>query len=328
MNRACGAFKSLATASVIICLSSVASGGGAVRAKPFVKWAGGKGQLLEQLDALLPNDFGQRKDIVYVEPFVGGAAMLFHVLAKYPNIKKAVINDSNEELIATYKTIKSKPDELIERLLRLQDEFYNCETEEARQDMYLRLRDKYNACKGNSLDISALFIFLNKTCFNGLYRVNSKGEFNVPFGKAKKPTICDSDNIRALHNALQDVTILNGDFEEVLKSVKGRAFFYFDPPYRPLTQSSAFTAYSKGGFDDDQQRRLAQFCRKLDLAGHQWLLSNSDPHNTAPDDNFFEELYQGFEIKRVTASRAINSKGDGRGKITELAIRNYKENAE
>ena len=296
-----------------------------MRARPFVKWAGGKGQLLEQLDALLPNDFALKEDIVYVEPFVGGGAMLFHVLAKYPNIKRAVVNDANFELIATYNAIKTNPEELIRRLSKLQEEFGKCATSELRQDMYLKLRDKFNARKCDELEISSLFIFLNKTCFNGLYRVNSKGEFNVPFGKAKNPTICDADNIRALNKVLQKVTILNGDFEGVMKSVKGKAFFYFDPPYRPLTQSAAFTAYAKGGFNDDEQRRLAQFCRKLDRAGHQWMLSNSDPHNVDPDDDFFEELYQGFDIRRVVASRAINSKGDGRGKIAELAIRNYGE---
>ena len=324
MNSGFQTFRRLAITFVLIGLSTVAHGGAAMRARPFVKWAGGKGQLLEQLDALLPNDFAQREGLVYVEPFVGGAAMLFHVLAKYPNIKRAVINDANSELVATYKTIKTKPEELIGRLSKLQEEFGKCATDELRQDMYLKLRDKFNSRRSDELEMSSLFIFLNKTCFNGLYRVNSKGGFNVPFGKAKNPTICDADNIRALNKVLQKVTILNGDFEDVMKSVKGKAFFYFDPPYRPLTQSAAFTAYAKGGFNDDEQRRLAQFCRKLDRAGHQWMLSNSDPHNVDPDDDFFEELYQGFDIKRVVAARAINSKGDGRGKIAELAIRNYR----
>lgn len=296
-----------------------------MRAKPFVKWAGGKGQLLEQLDALLPKDFARLDGVVYVEPFVGGAAMLLHVLSKYPNIKQAVINDTNAELIAVYRAIKERPEELIACLSVLQEEFRALKTDEERQDMYLKLRDRFNSHKGDALEMSSLFVFLNKTCFNGLYRVNSKGKFNVPFGKAKNPPICDADNIRALNKVLQKVTILNGDYVNVLNSVKGAAFFYFDPPYRPLTQSSAFTAYAKGGFDDDEQRRLAQFCRKLDMAGHRWLLSNSDPHNANPVDNFFEELYMGYDIRRVTASRAINSKGDGRGKITELAIRNYKE---
>ena len=323
MNNVFRTIGRFGIASVLIGLSLIAHGGETVRARPFVKWAGGKGQLLMQLDALLPSDLAQRENFVYVEPFVGGAAMLLHVLAKYPNLRRAVINDANTELIATYETIKGKPEELIERLAKLQEEYLKCETEAARQSLYLELREKFNSRNGGKLEISALFIFLNKTCFNGLYRVNSKGEFNVPFGKAKNPPICDAANIRALSKALQKVTILKGDFEDVMKFVKDKAFFYFDPPYRPLTQSAAFTAYAKGGFDDAEQRRLAQFCRKLDRAGHQWLLSNSDPHNVNPDDDFFEELYQGFAIKRVAASRAINSKGAGRGKIMELAIRNY-----
>ena len=294
-----------------------------MRAKPFVKWAGGKGQLLEQLDALLPDDFAQREGLVYAEPFVGGGAMLFHVFAKYPNINRAVINDANSELITTYKMIKARPQELIERLFKLQREFLECGTERTRQELYFKLRNKFNSRKCDDLATSSLFIFLNKTCFNGLYRVNSRGEFNVPFGKAMNPHVCDADNICALSKVLRKVTILNGDFTDVMKSVKGKAFFYFDPPYRPLTQSAAFTAYAKGGFNDDGQRRLAHFCRKLDGAGHQWLLSNSDPHNVNLDDDFFEELYQGFDINRVTAYRAINAKGDGRGKIVELAIRNY-----
>ncbi|MCR5751462.1 MAG: DNA adenine methylase [Kiritimatiellae bacterium] len=323
MNNVFRTIGRFAIALVLIGLSLIAQGGETVRARPFVKWAGGKGQLLRQLDALLPSDFAHRENIVYVEPFVGGAAMLLHVLSKYPNISQAIINDANFELIATYETIKDRPEELIERLRKLQDDYLKCETEAARQRMYLKSRAEFNMRTGDELEMSALFIFLNKTCFNGLYRVNSKGEFNVPFGKAKNPPICDAANIRALSRALQKVTILKGDFADVLGSVKGKAFFYFDPPYRPLTQSAAFTAYAKGGFGDDEQRRLAQFCRKLDRAGHQWLLSNSDPHNVNPDDDFFEELYQGFVIKRVTASRAINAKGDGRGKIKELAIRNY-----
>jgi len=323
MNIGFRALVRLAVVFVLMGLLSVAHGGANMRAKPFVKWAGGKGQLLEQLDALLPQDFARRDNLVYVEPFVGGAAMLFHVLSKYPNIRRAVINDANSELVATYKTIKARPEQLIGRLSRLQEEFGRCATEELRQDMYLKMRDKFNSHKSDELEMASLFIFLNKTCFNGLYRVNSKGEFNVPFGKAKNPAICNAENIRALNKALQKVTILKGDFEDVMKSVEGKAFFYFDPPYRPLTKSAAFTAYARGGFNDDEQRRLARFCRKLDRRGHQWMLSNSDPHNVDPGDDFFDELYRGFDIKRVVASRAINSKGDGRGKIAELVIRNY-----
>lgn len=173
--------------------------------------------------------------------------------------------------------------------------------------------------------MAALFIFLNRTCFNGLYRVNAGGVFNVPFGKASHPRICDEKTIRADSELLQKVEIRCGDFTCAANGVGSGAFFYFDPPYRPLTRTAAFTAYSKEGFGDDEQRRLADFCRALDAAGQTWMLSNADPHNVDPDDAFFEELYCGFDIRRVCANRMINSKAGGRGPISELAIRNYKE---
>ena len=296
-----------------------------MQGKPFVKWVGGKGQLLEQLLSMLPEDFNERKDLVYVEPFVGGGAMLFYMLSNYTNITKAVINDLNGDLVVTYKTIRDCPEELIGELSNLQNAFYACGNEDDRKRFYLDKRERYNTRKAGEVETAALFIFLNRTCFNGLYRVNSKGLYNVPFGKAVNPLICDADTIRADSKLLKKVVILNGDFEDVEKHVNGKAFFYFDPPYRPLTQTASFTAYSKEGFGDDQQKRLSNFCRRLDEAGHQWLLSNSDPHNTDPRDMFFEEIFKGFDIHRVSASRMINSKADGRGKITELAIRNYKE---
>ena len=294
-------------------------------AKPFIKWAGGKGQLLEQLDAMLPSDFASRANLVYVEPFVGGGAMLFHVLSKYPNVKRAVINDLNADLATCYRVVKENPEGLIAALDALQREYLAKDGEEARREMYLAKRERYNSRKADATEQAALFIFLNKTAFNGLYRVNSKGEFNVPFNKARNPAICDAGTIRADSAVLQKVEILCGDFAGAAAGIDSPAFFYFDPPYRPLTETAAFTAYSKDGFGDDDQRRLAAFCRHLGACGHQSLLSNSDPHNANPDDMFFEELYEGFDINRVTASRAINSNGSGRGKINELAIRNYKE---
>lgn len=296
-----------------------------MKARPFVKWAGGKGQLVEQLDMLLPKDFQNHKDITYVEPFVGGGAMLFHVLVKYPNISRAVVNDMNADLVTCYRIIKKKPDALIAALKHLQNEYWNLNEEALRKKMFLERRDRYNQHVGDDVETAALFIFLNRTCFNGLYRVNSKGLYNVPFGKAEHPLICDEGTLRADSAILQKVEILCGDYSHVTNAVKGLAFFYFDPPYRPLTKTAAFTAYSKSGFDDSEQRRLAEFCKMLDARGHRWLLSNSDPHNTDPKDDFFDDLFGAFDIHRVFASRAINSKADGRGKISELAIRNYKE---
>ena len=276
---------------LLLCTSQCIYGKG-MKSKPFVKWAGGKGQLIEQLDALLPACFSTT-NVVYVEPFD--------------------------------RVIKHKPAELINELNDLQEEYYRRETEAMRRKMFLEKRDRYNAHDTKEVETAALFIFLNRTCFNGLYRVNSKGLYNVPFGKAARPLICDEETLRADSAVLQKVEILCGDYSQVTNVVAEKSFFYFDPPYRPLTKTAAFTAYSKGGFGDDEQERLADFCRALDAKGDCWLLSNSDPHNVSPDDMFFEELYKGFDIHRVSASRMINSKAEGRGKITELAIRNYKE---
>ena len=293
-------------------------------AKPFVKLAGGKGQLLEQLTRLLPRDL-EKREFIYVEPFVGGGAMLFHMLSNYPTIKQAIINDLNADLVTCYKTIKERPDALIDMLGRFQEEYKACANEESRKSLYLAKRSRYNSRKGKGVEVAALFMFLNRTCFNGLYRVNAKGELNVPFGKAKNPLICDAATIRADSALLQKVEIRCGDFEACTVNLPARAFFYFDPPYRPLTKTSAFTAYSKNGFDDNEQRRLAKFCHRLHENGYRWLLSNSDPHNIDPNDMFFEDLYAPFDIQRVNANRMINSKATGRGRISELAIRNYKE---
>ena len=298
---------------------------GVAHGKPFVKWAGGKGQLIAQLEALFPRALGQGEVETYVEPFVGGGAMLFHILGKYPTVRRVVINDLNGDLTNVYRVVKEEPRALIALLSEFQTEFFANKELEERRAYYLAKRTRYNARLADAVEQAALFIFLNRTGFNGLYRVNAKGEYNVPFGKAKRPQICDGKTILADSQLLQRVEILTGDFEGVWEALSGKAFVYLDPPYRPLPKTPSFTAYAKEGFNDDQQRRLADFCRKLNEAGHLWLLSNSDPANTDPEDRFFDDLYRGFEIRRVYASRMINSKGSGRGKITELAIRNYQE---
>lgn len=249
--------------------------------------------------------------------------MLFHVLGKYKNIRRAVVNDMNGSLVASYRAVRDCPADLISRLKRLRAGYLACQDEAARREFYMKIRDAYNGRGSDQTETAALFIFLNKTCFNGLHRVNSKGLFNVPFGKAANPAICDEETIMADSALLRNVQILNGDFADTYRHVKGRAFFYFDPPYRPLPKAGGFTAYQKGGFDDGQQERLAGFCRTLDSAGHKWLLSNSDPANTDPADRFFDRIFSGFDISRVLAGRMINSDGKGRGKVTELAIKNY-----
>ena len=295
------------------------------KAKPFIKWAGGKGQLLEQLDAYLPEDFGDRRNVTYIEPFVGGGAMLFYMLQRYPNIQHAVINDVNPDLTTCYQTVRDMPEELIASLLDIQNAYNALQTEEGRRDFFLAARDRYNEKNLDPIENTTKFIFLNRTCFNGLYRVNKKGLFNVPFGKYINPQICDPATIRLDSELLQRVEILTGDFEATLDHVGyGYNFFYFDPPYRPLNATSSFNSYSKEDFNDDEQIRLRDFCARLNgRLGIGWMLSNADCSAKNPEDTFFEEIYTDFFINRVFASRAINANPSKRGKLTELLICNY-----
>ena len=291
------------------------------KAKPFIKWVGGKSQLIDSIKNTLPKDFENRQDLTYIEPFVGGGAILFWILQKYPNINKAIINDINPDLTTAYKTIKSNPKELIIELSTISNEYLPL-SEENRKEFYLNKRDKFNSKSLNPIENSALFIFLNRTCFNGLYRVNSKGLFNVPFGKYANPKICDEQTILADSEILQKVEILTGDFEETLKFAGENSFFYFDPPYKPLSETSSFNSYSKEDFDDKEQNRLRNFCQRIDLMGHSFVLSNSDVKGKNPHDNFFDDLYKQFEIKRVFATRMVNANAKKRGKLTELLITN------
>ena len=286
-------------------------------AKPFLKWAGGKTQLLHEIDDVIDNRFKQSQ-FNYIEPFVGGGAVLFWILQKYPNIKQAVINDINSDLINSYKTIKESVEELILVLRRYQKEFHSLNKDsKERKEYYYAKRKLFNSRSSDKITQTALFIFLNRTCFNGLYRVNRKDEFNVPMGNYKTPMICDEANLKAVNKILQKVIILNGDFEETLKYADKNTLFYFDPPYKPLSITSSFNAYSKDSFDDNEQIRLAKYCEKIDTLGYQWVLSNSDP-----DDKFFDKLYNNFNIKRVFAKRSINSNPNKRGVLTELLITN------
>ena len=294
--------------------------------KPFLKWAGGKGQLLSQLDELLPDNLNG-KEFTYIEPFVGGGAMLFHMLHKFPTIKKVVVNDINPYLMTAYQVIKDNPNELIERLSLLEQQYIALKTEEAKKEFFLKARELFNEKKLDNIDRTKYLIFLNRTCFNGLYRVNAKGKFNVPFGRYLNPTICNKETILADSKALNSVEtiMLNGDFEQTLDYVgNGFVFFYFDPPYRPLNTTSSFTSYSKEDFNDDEQIRLGKFCAKLnEILGVEWMLSNADCSAKNPEDTFFEKLYADFYISRVNASRAINANPNKRGKLTELVISSY-----
>lgn len=292
-------------------------------AKPFLKWAGGKTQLIPEIEKKLKPIINKKERITFIEPFVGSGAVFIWALQNYNNIEKVVINDINTDLINSYKAIKHDHKTLLDKLSFLEEEYYKkADKETFQKEFFLDIRNKFNKRDSDKITHSAYLIFLNKTCFNGLYRVNKKNEFNVPFGKRKKPTICDYENIEALHILFQNVTILNDDYEKTIEHSNNYSVFYFDPPYKPLSETSSFNSYSKDIFDDNEQERLKYFCDKLTEIQQTWILSNSDLKNFDIENNFFDELYMEYKISRVKARRNINSKGSGRGKINELLITN------
>lgn len=290
--------------------------------KPFVKWVGGKSQLIEQIEKMLPTD-SEKVLTKYAEPMVGGGALFFSLLSKY-DFEELYISDINAELINAYQAVKNDVDNLIAKLSEMQMLFLPMD-ENGRKYFYYNIREKFNSTILTAETVTekaAQFIFLNKTCFNGLYRVNRKGQFNVPMGAYKNPTICDDENLRNIHEALQNVTIVCGDYSLSKSFIDQNTFVYLDPPYRPISETSAFTSYNSDVFDDDDQIRLARFIDEINSSGAKIVLSNSDPKNVNEEDNFFDDLYKNYKINRVEASRAINSKGDKRGKINELLICN------
>lgn len=269
---------------------------------PFVKWVGGKRQLLNKIEKYIPNQFSK-----YYEPFVGGGAVLFHIQPK-----NVVINDSNGELINAYNVIKESSEELIEDLKKHKNEekyFYEIRGIDRKKEKYLKLSNIQRASR---------IIFLNKTCYNGLFRVNSSGEFNSPFGRYKNPNIVNDITIRAVGSYLSknEIQILNTDYEKTLSKIRMGGFVYLDPPYDPISDSSCFTGYTKNGFERTEQVRLKKVCDKLNDKGIKFLLSNSST-------DFIRDLYKDYNIFSIKAKRAINSKGDGRGEITEVLVRNY-----
>lgn len=295
-----------------------------MKAKPFLKWAGGKTQLITDIEKVLPREFMTKK-FTFVEPFVGSGAILFWILNNFPNVEKAVINDINSDLTNVYKVIASNPMELISILKNLQEEYHSIDLEvENKREYYTQKRTLFNTRSTDKVTQAALFIFLNRTCFNGLFRVNKSNGFNVPIGSYKKPMICDADNIFAVSEVLQKVEILTGDYQQTLLYAEKPALFYFDPPYKPLSKTSSFNTYSKDEFDDKEQIRLRDFCKTLNTLDHHWILSNSDVKGKDMDDNFFDDIYEDFNINRVFARRSINANADKRGKLTELLITNYK----
>ena len=280
-----------------------------IEAKPFLKWAGGKGQLLSQLSEHLPERIS-KEPFTYIEPFVGGGAMLFYMLQHFSNIRKAVINDVNEDLILTYRIIKDDVETLIVNLERLEKEYLTITDQDKRSQLFYEVREKYNQHIGDCIERASQLLFLNKTCFNGLFRVNKKGYFNVPYGKYANPTICNAKQLRADSQLLQSaqVEICLGDYAQTLKHIDGLTFVY---------------PYAKGDFNDDDQRALAAFCHQLSERGCLWMESNADCSAKNPEDTFFEDLYKEYRIERVYASRFINANPEKRGKLTELVINNY-----
>ena len=299
-------------------------------ARPFLKWAGGKTQLLYEFNKRLPEELTQGIITKYVEPFIGGGAVFFYLNENF-SFEKCYICDANEELTLCYRVIKHSVKELISELKTLESAYLS-KNDEQRESFYYEVRDAFNQ-KLPAIDFqkyssewverAARIIFFNRTCFNGLFRVNQKGEFNVPFGKYKKPAILNESNLEDVAAVLKTTEILVGDFTQCREFVDDTTFVYFDPPYRPLNSSSFFTSYSKNGFYDTDQVRLKDFFKELDGVGAKIMLSNSDPKNEKHDDSFFDDLYSDYFIERVPAKRMINSNGAGRGNINELIITNY-----
>jgi len=316
--------------------------------KPVLKWAGGKRQLLDVIDAHLPQGVRNGEITRYHEPMIGGGAVFFHIKEKYGiSIEEYHISDYNWDLFVMYRVIQSKLPELIEELRKLADEYLPLpptqkgDKDGARIRMYKRIRTEYNDDNWDndrylsdgesfrkrlgprSARRAAMTIFLNRTCFNGLYRVNSLGKFNVPHGRYARPEIVDVENLTAVSKALKGVRISVGSYVDNLATVDNQSFVYFDPPYRPLPGTPSFTDYHKAAFGDNEQIELASMFTELHERGAKVMLSNSDPKNTDTDDNFFDELYSQHHINRVLARRAINSDGEGRGEITEILVTNY-----
>lgn len=296
-----------------------------IECKPFIKWVGGKGQLLSEINKLYPVELGKNIN-KYAEIFVGGGAVLFDILSKY-KLDEVYISDKNLELINTYKSIRDNVDILIKSLKEMEEQYIPLDNEN-RKDYYYKKREEYNSLKINSevnnIEKAVLFIFLNKTCFNGLYRVNKKGEFNVPMGAYKKPKICDEENLKNVSLTLRNVKIVYADYRKSEKFIDGKTFVYIDPPYRPLNITSSFTSYTENDFNDKEQIELAEYINVLNKKGAKIVISNSDPKNNDIDDNFFDKLYKNYNINRVKATRMLNSNASLRGAINELLITNYK----
>ncbi|MDI6718864.1 MAG: DNA adenine methylase [Methanomicrobiales archaeon] len=300
-------------------------------ARPFLKWAGGKTQILQEISARLPPELREGKIAQYVEPFVGGGAVFFYLNRRF-SFERCCICDANEELVLLYRVVKRSVDRLVQELQSLEAEYLS-KSRTRREAYYYEVRSEFNQKRSRTnfrkyqadwIERAARIVFLNRTCYNGLFRVNRNGEFNVPFGRYENPEILNADNLRNAAALLKTTRIILGDFTRCKRFVDNSTFVYLDPPYRPLSGTASFTNYSRHGFTDGDQMRLAEFFRELDTIGAKIMLSNSDPKNEDPGDSFFDDLYSGYCIERVPAKRMINCNGRGRGEINELIITNYR----
>ena len=289
--------------------------------KPFLKWFGGKRQLLPEIEKYYCFNSNIKR---YIEPFAGAGSVLFDVLDKF-KLDEAIISDTNPELINCYETIRDNPEKLMEKIIKINDVFKNLSTLEKQKEFYYAERKRFNENKDDRILKAAQMIFINKRCFNGLWRVNSKGEMNVPFGGERKEEIFERDNILRISKKLNEVKIYNQDYKKTLKYADEKTFVYLDPPYLPIGNSQAFT-YSKEGFKEDGHIELARQLEILDEKGEKFLLSNSDLKNFGNDEeHFFDELYKNFNIKRVMARRSGSAKAEGRGKVKELLVSNIQK---
>jgi len=302
-----------------------------LHARPFLKWAGGKTQLLDELGNRLPAGLGKTGRLTrYVEPFIGGGAFFFY-LNEMLSLDHYTICDANDELILSYRVIQKSVKKLISELRILESGYFTRDDKE-RKAFFYEVRDAFNKeLPGINFQKygpgwavrAAKIIFLNRTCYNGLFRVNMNGGFNVPFGGYKNPEILNEDNLMDVSTLLKNTRIVSGDFTRCRDYVDEHTFVYFDPPYRPISRTSSFTSYSKIGFSEMDQFRLADFFRELDAKGAKIMLSNSDPKNQDSGDTFFDDLFSDYRIERVPARRIINCNGARRGNIDELIITNY-----
>ena len=281
--------------------------------KPFLKWVGGKTKLLREIEKNFPKNLRNKK-FSYVEPFLGGGAVFFHLVQNF-NIEKAHLNDLNEKLINTYIDVRDNHLELIQKLKKLESDY---KSSIEKKVFFLNKREEFNSSK-KSIQKSALFIFLNKTGFNGMYRENSKGEYNIPFGQMKNPLICNEGLLKNISNLLKDKEVIfsSKSFEKVMADEK-EAFYYLDPPYRPISKTSSFTDYTKNSFNDEMQVSLKEYCDKIDEKESFFMQSNS-----YSEDGFFQNLYQNRKINNLKVMRTISADGTKRNKVKEIIIRNY-----